>query len=152
MGGFRLTASQHPAASHDLPWFITAPGDTDGLFTFAMLVVLATVLALGILFLRLHSLPERMGHKKLQYEIVAVLGLLSLLTHIHLFWVAGLLLALIDIPDFTTPLARMAGALEKLSGTGGAVAIAPQPVAPAVPAVPVSAPAPAPIAPPAQEA
>ncbi len=57
-----------------------------------------------------------MGHKKLQFEVVAVLGLLSLFTHIHLFWVAGLLLALIDLPDFTTPLKRMASALEKLSG------------------------------------
>ncbi len=57
-----------------------------------------------------------MGHKKLQFEVVAVLGLLSLFTHVHLFWVAGLLLALIDLPDFTTPLKRMAGALEKLSG------------------------------------
>ncbi len=61
-------------------------------------------------------MPERMGHKKLQFKVVAVLGLLSLFTHVHLFWVAGLLLALIDLPDFTTPLKRMAGALEKLSG------------------------------------
>ena len=54
------------------------------------------------LFLRLHTLPERMAHKsqKLQFEIVAVLGLLALFTHVHIFWVAGLLLALIDIPDF----------------------------------------------------
>jgi hypothetical protein len=31
---------------------------------------------------------------------VAVLGLLALFTHIHLFWVAGLLLALIDFLIF----------------------------------------------------
>jgi len=31
---------------------------------------------------------------KLQFEIVAVLGRLALFTHIHLFWVAGLLLVL----------------------------------------------------------
>ncbi|PPC85068.1 MAG: hypothetical protein CTY39_07865, partial [Hyphomicrobium sp.] len=61
------------------------------------------------------SLPERLGHKKLQFEIVAVLGLLSLLTHVHAFWVAGLLLALIDLPDFQTPLKRIATSLEKLS-------------------------------------
>ena len=95
---------------------MTAPGESDGLFTFATIMVIATVLGLGILFFRLHSLPERMGHKKFQFEIVAVLGLLSLFTHIHLFWVAGLLLALIDFPDFTTPLRRMAGALEKQAG------------------------------------
>ena len=79
-------------------------------------VVIGTVLGLGILFFRLHSLPERLGHKKFQFEIVAVLGLLSLFTHVHAFWVAGLLLALIDLPDFQTPLRRIATSLEKLSG------------------------------------
>ena len=72
----------------------------------AVFLVVA-VLAVGLLFLRLHTLPERIAHKshKLQFEIVAVLGLLALFTHMHLFWVAGLLLALIDIPDFGGPLA-----------------------------------------------
>ena len=72
----------------------------------AVFLVVA-VLAVGLLFLRLHTLPERMAHKshKLQFEIVAVLGLLALFTHMHIFWVAGLLLALIDIPDFGRPLA-----------------------------------------------
>jgi hypothetical protein len=116
IGNLQLTPLQHPVALEHLPWFITAPGQSDTLFTFATLVVIATILGLGVLFFRLHSLPERMGHKKLQFEVVAVLGLLSLFTHIHLFWVAGLLLALIDLPDFTTPLKRMASALEKLSG------------------------------------
>ena len=75
----------------------------------AVFLVIA-VLAVGLLFLRLHTLPERMAHKshKLQFEIVAVLGLLALFTHMHIFWVAGLLLALIDLPDFGTPLRRMA--------------------------------------------
>ncbi|MEQ1719241.1 MAG: hypothetical protein ABL907_25190 [Hyphomicrobium sp.] len=124
-----MTESQHPAASHHLPWFITAPGESDALFTFATITVIATVLALGILFLRLHSLPERMGHKKFQFEIVAVLGLLSLFTHVHLFWVAGLLLALIDFPDFSTPLGRVANSLEKLAGTAPPVAAPVEPVA-----------------------
>jgi hypothetical protein len=35
----------------------------------------------------------------------------------HAFWVAGLLLALIDLPDFQTPLGRIATSLEKLSET-----------------------------------
>ena len=61
------------------------------------------MLGVGNIYLRLHSLPERMAHKsqKLQFEIVAVLGLISLFTHIHIFWIAGLLLALIDLPDFS---------------------------------------------------
>ena len=112
-----MTAAQHPAASHHLPWFLTAPGDSDVLFTITTIVLIAVVFGLGSLFFRLHSLPERMGHKKLQFEIVAVLGLLSLFTHQHIFWVAGLLLALIDLPDFQTPLKRIATSLEKISGT-----------------------------------
>ena len=112
-----MTAAQHPAAPHHLPWFITAPGESDTLFTITTIVVIAMVTGLGVLFFRLHSLPERLGHKKFQFEIVAVLGLLSLFTHVHAFWVAGLLLALIDLPDFQTPLRRIAASVEKLSGT-----------------------------------
>ena len=70
------------------------------------------------MFFRLHTLPERLAHKsqKIQFEIVAVLGLLALFTHIHAFWVAGLLLALIDLPDFGWPLRRIAGSLERIAG------------------------------------
>ena len=124
-----MTAVQHPAASHHLPWFITAPGESDILFTITTIVVIATVLGLGVVFFRLHSLPERLGHKKLQFEIVAVLGLLSLFTHVHAFWVAGLLLALIDLPDFQTPLRRIATSLEKLSGTQSSAETEPAPEA-----------------------
>jgi hypothetical protein len=111
------TMSVHPAAPHHLPAFIAAPGETDA-FLVGMAVFLGiAVLIFGTLFLRLHTLPERMAHKghKLQFEIVAVLGLLALFTHIHLFWVAGLLLALIDIPDFSGSFTRMAGSLEKIA-------------------------------------
>ena len=121
-----MKVAQHPAASDHLPWFITAPGESDTLFLITTIVVIATVFGLGVLFFRLHSLPERMGHKKLQFEIVAVLGLLSLFTYVHAFWVAGLLLALIDLPDFQTPLRRMATSLEKLSGTESPAEITPE--------------------------
>jgi len=40
---------------------------------------------------------------------------LALFTHIHLFWIAALLLALIDLPDFGTPLGRIAGSVEKIA-------------------------------------
>ncbi|MBQ0822887.1 hypothetical protein KBI52_22110 [Microvirga sp. HBU67558] len=113
-----MTASLNPVAPHHLPIFITAPGGTDVLMVVVAVFLVLAVLAVGLLFLRLHTLPERMAHKshKLQFEIVAVLGLLALFTHMHIFWVAGLLLALIDIPDFGSPLRRMAGALEKIAG------------------------------------
>lgn len=111
-----LAVQQHPLASHDLPWFTPGADGSDPLFTFATIMVVAVVALLGVFFFTLHSLPERLGHKKLQFEIVAVLGLLSLFTHIHAFWVAALLLALIDLPDFVTPLKRMASALERQAG------------------------------------
>ncbi len=113
-----MTAAVHPAAPHVLPNFITAPGETDYLMVLAGIILVGAVLGVGLLFLRLHTLPERMAHKshKLQFEVVAVLGLLALFTHIHLFWVAGLLLALIDLPDFSGTFGRMARALETIAG------------------------------------
>ena len=113
-----MSAPLNPAAPHHLPVFITAPGGTDVLLVAVAVFLLLAVLAVGLLFLRLHTLPERIAHRghKLQFEIVAILGLLALFTHVHLFWVAGLLLALIDIPDFGNPLRRIAGSLEKIAG------------------------------------
>lgn len=108
----------HPSAPHHLPSFITAPGDTDVLMIVVGVILIAAVLGVGNLYLHLHTLPERMAHKsqKLQFEIVAVLGLLALFTHNHLFWVIGLFLAMIDLPDFGTPLRRIAGSVEKMAG------------------------------------
>lgn len=113
-----MTPAIHPAAPHHLPVFVTAPGESDVLMIAMALVLVAAVLGVGNLFLRLHTLPERMAHKsqKLQFEVVAVLGLLALFTHQHVFWVAGLLLALIDLPDFGTPLRRIAGSVESMAG------------------------------------
>lgn len=111
-----MSAGLHPLAPQHMPAFISGPHEGDPLYVITTVMLLTAVIGIGVLFFTLHSLPERMGHKKLQFEVVAVLGLLSLFTHIHAFWVAALLLALIDLPDFTTPLKRMASALEKLSG------------------------------------
>ena len=113
-----MSEQLHPSAPHDLPGFITAPGDADTLMLVVGIVLVGSVLAVGNLYLHLHTLPERMAHKsqKLQFEIVAVLGLLALFTHIHLFWVVGLLLAMVDLPDFGTPLRSIAGSVEKIAG------------------------------------
>jgi hypothetical protein len=114
----RLSELLHPNAPHHLPSFITAPGETDVLMVVVGIILICAVLAVGNIYLRLHTLPERMAHKsqKLQFEIVAVLGLLALFTHVHLFWVAGLLLAMIDLPDFSTPLRSIAGSVAKMAG------------------------------------
>jgi len=123
------TESIHPAASHHLPSFITAPGETDVLMVVTAVILAFAVVGFGILFLRLHTLPERMAHRsqKLQFEIVAVLGLISLFTHMHIFWIAGLLLALIDLPDIGGWLGRIATSLEKIAMRGSRGGQAEQP-------------------------
>src|ERR1700754_2127817 len=110
----------HPAATQHLPAFITAPGETDVLMGVTAFILLGSVVAFGVLFLTLHTLPERMAHKshKLQFEIVAVLGLLALFTHMHIFWVAGLLLALIDFPDIGGWLGKVLGSVEEIADNG----------------------------------
>src|ERR1700742_1774094 len=104
---------------HHLPFYMAKPGETDVLMIVMGIFLVFAVLGVGNVYLHLHSLPERMAHKsqKLQFEIVAVLGLIALFTHIHLFWVAALLLAMIDLPDFGTPLRSIAGSVEKIAST-----------------------------------
>ncbi len=110
---------QHPGAVDHLPLFITPPGQTDVLLVIMAVVLIGAVLAVGVFFFWLHSLPERLVHNasKVQFDIVAALALLSLFTHIQAFWVAALLIALVRIPmpDFTGQLGRIAGSLEKMS-------------------------------------
>ena len=107
----------HPAAPHHLPFFIPGPDGSDTLMVVMGLFLIGTVLWVGTLYWKLHSLPERMAHRthKLQFEIVAVLGLISLFTHMHIFWIAGLLLAMIDLPDFLSPLRSIAGSVERIA-------------------------------------
>src|SRR5882724_2108148 len=114
----QLTDQLHPMTPHDLPFYVVTPGGTDVLMVVMGIFLILAILGIGNLYLRLHSLPEQMAHKsqKLQFEIVAVLGLLALFTHNHLFWVIGLLLAMVDLPDFGTPLRSIAGSVEKIAG------------------------------------
>jgi len=112
-----MTGSPHPDATSHVPGFITAPGETDILLAVTALVIVGAILGFGILFLRLHTLPERIAHRsqKVQFQVVAILGLLALFTHNHAFWAAGLVLAFIDLPDFGTPLRQMASSLERVA-------------------------------------
>jgi NADH:ubiquinone oxidoreductase subunit 5 (subunit L)/multisubunit Na+/H+ antiporter MnhA subunit len=113
-----MSAEINPTATHHLPIFVTPPGQTDVLMVVTAVFLLVAVVAFGILFLRLHSLPERMAHRghKLQFEIVAVLCLIALFTHIHGFWIAALLIALIELPDIGTWMQRIAGGVERIAG------------------------------------
>ncbi|RTL71331.1 MAG: hypothetical protein EKK41_10605 [Hyphomicrobiales bacterium] len=115
-----MPPSIHPAAQQHLPSFITAPGEIDVLMVAMGIFSVIAFLMFGVLLLRLHALPDQMAHKKIQYEIVCVLGLVSLFTHMQIFWVAGLLLALIDLPDFSY-LKRIVTSVEKMAGVSNEV-------------------------------
>lgn len=112
------SAAPHPLAVEHLPSFITAPGQTDVLFNFVVVFMVVAIFTAGVLYMRLHALPEHLAHRtqKVQFEIVAVLGLIALFTHSRIFWIAALLLAMIDLPDFLSPLRSMARSLRKVAG------------------------------------
>jgi hypothetical protein len=135
-----LNEQLHPIAPHHLPFYLAPASGTDILMVLMGIFLVATLLWVGTLYWRLHSLPERMAHKsqKLQFEIVAVLGIISLFTHIHAFWVAGLLLALIDLPDFGTPLRSIANSVEKIADAAPGEISEPVQPGPPVTAIPVA--------------
>ena len=112
-----MSEEMHSAAPHHLPFFIPGPDGSDALMVVMGFFLIGTIFWVGTLYWKLHSLPERMAHKshKLQFEIVAVLGLISLFTHQHIFWVAGLLLAMIDLPDFGSPMRSIADSVERIA-------------------------------------
>jgi hypothetical protein len=107
----------HPAATDHLPIFITVPGETDVLFNAMVVFLILVVLLAGNFYLRLHALPEQLAHgsHKIQLQVVAVLALIALFTHSHIYWIAALLLALVPVPDFAAPINSIAASLEKLS-------------------------------------
>jgi hypothetical protein len=111
------TSNTHELAPHHLPAFITGPGETDILFRVMVVVVVAVIVMIGVFYFKLHALPEHKAHKgqKFQYDLVAILALISLFTHNHIFWIAGLLLAFIPIPDFLTPVTGMARSLATMA-------------------------------------
>ncbi|NCA71061.1 MAG: hypothetical protein EOM91_13340 [Sphingobacteriia bacterium] len=119
----------HSAAIHHLPPFVTAPGETDILFVVMAIVVGLGVIGIGIFYFKLHALPEHLAHRgqKVQLELVAVLALIALFTHNHAFWIAALLLAVVPLPDFTTPLASIARSLERLAASAAPADAAPAP-------------------------
>ena len=108
---------RNPVAPEHVPFYIPGADGSDPLLVVTALILLAATLVIGVIYFRLHAIPEQLGHHKLQFEVCAVLALISLFTHEHIYWIIALVLALVDLPDFTTPLTRIATALEKRPST-----------------------------------
>ena len=100
-----------------LPFFITAPGESDLLFTAVTVLLIVIVLGFGALYFTIQAIPDRLveGTSKAQMQLVGILGLVSLFTMNNAYWVAALLLAAIRIPDFVTPFKSMSRSLKKIS-------------------------------------
>jgi hypothetical protein len=100
-----------------LPFYITAPGESDLLFTAVTVLLILVVLGFGALYFTIQAIPDRLveGTSKAQMQLVGILGLVSLFTMNNLYWVAALLLAAIRIPDFVTPLRSVSRSLKRIS-------------------------------------
>ena len=111
-------AAVHQLAPHHLPAFLPGPDGGDMLFNAVAIFALLLVLGLGALYFTLHSLPEKIAHRSnsTQFQLIAVLALLALFTHNNIFWVIALLLAAIELPNFTEPLRSIAKSLEEMRG------------------------------------
>ncbi len=98
-----------------LPFFVTAPGDSDLLFSAVLVFLVLVAIGFGALYFTIQAIPDRLadGASKVQLQIVGILGLLSLFTMNNAFWVAALLLAAIRIPDIVTPLREIGAEMRR---------------------------------------
>ena len=112
-----MTGDIHPLAPHSLPPFVGAADGSDPLFSAIIFIVILAVLGVGVFYLKLHAIPEQLAHKhgNTQSQLTMVLALLALFTHNNIFWVAALILALLKLPDFLTPINSISESLKKLT-------------------------------------
>ncbi|MEM7693310.1 MAG: hypothetical protein AAF318_02590 [Pseudomonadota bacterium] len=98
-----------------MPPFIPGADGSDYLFNIMLVSILVLAVVAGVVYLRLHSMPERLAHGRGsgQLQAVAALTLLALLTHNQVLWLAALLIALVRVPDLESPLRAIAEALRR---------------------------------------
>jgi len=107
----------HPLAPEHLPPYIGGPDGSDMLLTVVIWLLVIILMAVGNFYLKLHAMPERLAHRQnnTQLQFITVLAILALFTHNNIFWVAALLLSVVRIPDFSTPINSIAGSLKILA-------------------------------------
>ncbi|NOD88664.1 hypothetical protein GS646_12255 [Ruegeria sp. HKCCD4315] len=104
-------------ATGHIPRYVVAADGSDYLFSAMVVFFVVLVVLIGVGYLTLHSVPEKMAHENNhpQFQLVGILALLALFTHNGLFWVAAILVAGFQFPDFATPLRNIADAIRSLS-------------------------------------
>jgi hypothetical protein len=91
-----------------------AGADSDPLMIAMAITLVIIVLVAGVLYFKLHAIPEHIAHGKnhTQIQLITILTILALFTHNNIFWVAALILAVVELPDFLAPLKSIAKSLE----------------------------------------
>ncbi len=84
-----------------LPFWVTAPGETDGFLIVVGAVLVLVLLGFGALYFTIQAIPDRMatGTHKVQMQLVGILGLLSLFTLNNAFWIAAILIAAVPLHE-----------------------------------------------------
>ena len=108
---------RHPAAPAQLPWFITEPGQTDTLMVVTGAFLIAFTATMGALMFRLLYLPVTLVSEgeKAKYEVVAALCVIAMFQPGQFFWIAALLIAMTDFPDYSPLLRQIAGAVGRIA-------------------------------------
>jgi hypothetical protein len=96
-----------------------AGADSDPLMIIMAVLLVAIILIAGVLYFKLHAIPEHIAHGKnhTQIQLIAILTILALFTHNNIFWVAALVLAVVELPDFLAPLKSIAKSLETIAAS-----------------------------------
>nr|WP_171133904.1 MULTISPECIES: hypothetical protein [unclassified Ruegeria] len=99
-----------------IPSYVTQADGSDFLFTFMLVFTVIVIVLIGVAYFTLHAIPEKLAHKSNhpQFQLVGILALLALFTHNGLFWVAAILVAGFQFPDFAAPLRGIADAIRSL--------------------------------------
>ena len=105
----------HSLATEHVPMFVSGPGETDVFFIVVVIIAIMAILLVGVLYLTLHALPEKMAHKinHSQLLLIGVMSLVALFMHNNYFFIAALLLAAVRLPDWTTSFKSIAKSLEE---------------------------------------
>jgi len=111
------TPEKHAMAPEHLPSYLAAADGSDYLFTVMVFFGIGLILLIGILYLTLHAMPEKMAHDSnhSQMQVVGILALLALFTHNNGFWVIAILVAAFRLPDFMTPVNSIAQSLSSMA-------------------------------------
>lgn len=111
------TPEIHPLAMEHIPSYVVQADGGDYLFTFMLAFTIGLILLIGVAYFTLHAIPEKMAHESNhpQFQLVGILALLALFTHNGLFWIAAILVAGFQIPDFAAPLRSIADAIRSLA-------------------------------------